>query len=332
MTRRSLLCVALMIVAVVLLAVAHRVIPQAVGLSARYDVAITVLQVSATVGAMCLTFACTRVAKDVVARHRQRLLRYNAAGVLNAHVWKATVLPHSKRTTIVRVAKLIVAYVLSGTMCSIVVAWVIVLYGNLGDVHHVDPEWLEHQTAKWPVSVYASSEETGMGIKCRSACSVRELNTNRLYKVNYVEVGYPVRWLYFMDSFVEEWDGSRADIGTMNLESGIELPREFAWDAYGASLPRRLPLAPMLPNMLFSIVLYTLMTAVIVKGFRTLRASNRLDLGRCPSCGYDIQYRLLEGCSECGWRRVFRQASLKSDAPVVFHLSAERASHDLEGF
>lgn len=67
------------------------------------------------------------------------------------------------------------------------------------------------------------------------------------------------------------------------------------------------PIRPIWPGLLANAAIYggalMLLYSTITFPRQFLTQSLRLRRGQCMECGYDLQFDLLRGCPECGWRR-----------------------------
>ncbi|MFG0243387.1 MAG: hypothetical protein ACF8R9_11445 [Phycisphaerales bacterium JB054] len=68
-----------------------------------------------------------------------------------------------------------------------------------------------------------------------------------------------------------------------------------------------LPLRPVWPGFAANWAVFggVWVVVLVVPGlvWRAVRGERRRRAGRCPACGYELEGRMGEGCSECGWGR-----------------------------
>lgn len=68
-----------------------------------------------------------------------------------------------------------------------------------------------------------------------------------------------------------------------------------------------LPLRPLWPGFVVNWAVFGGVWVVVLVvprlAWRAVRGERRRRAGRCPACGYELEGRLGEGCSECGWGR-----------------------------
>ena len=90
-----------------------------------------------------------------------------------------------------------------------------------------------------------------------------------------------------------------------NVEWRVTIP----WlPRYGRTTTRALPLAPIWPGFGINTVVYAAILWLLALAPFTARRMIRRKRGRCIKCGYDLRGDFSAGCSECGWRRLEKDA------------------------
>ena len=118
--------------------------------------------------------------------------------------------------------------------------------------------------------------------------------------------GFPVRTMVWMSSQagggasftgVGPWDfppPSHHEAQFTPMASGIVVPERFQ----NYYQQRRLPLLPLFPGFVLSMLLYAVLIAVLIWMPGVLRRRHRLRLGLCLHCKYPV--RAFAVCPECG--------------------------------